>query len=285
MYDAPRMSICFRQRSSRILLACLSAFLLAVVPIQASNLNDLAKYDLVGPVKTVITKHLQLQTIHQFDRNGRLVELELVPSDGADSSHTLYHHDASGRLIEEEIVKTDGDLVYKKLYRYGSDEEGRESAVVAATEDGVLSHADFSFYDERGILVEEVEINGGGTAERSLYDVQGNLIYGARYFNGRLMQEATHHYGPPGRLKESRYYASDGNLMRKDLYRYNEAGQRIEQLSEFIRSTYLRRSVVTYEIDQAGNWTKETIQRWTEKNGTVSVSESVVSREREIVYH
>lgn len=279
------MAICFRQRSGCILLACLSAFLLGVVPIQASNLNDLAKYDLVGPVKTVITKHLQLRTIHQFDRSGRLVGLELVPTNGAESSHYFYHYDASGRLIEEETVNTDGDVVYKKLYRYGTDEEGRESAVVAATEDGELSHADFSFYDERGILVEEVEFNGGGTAERSLYDVGGNLVYGARYFNGRLMQEATHHYGPLGRLKESRYYTSDGNLMRKDLYRYNEAGQRIEQQSEFMRSAHLRRVVVTYEIDEAGNWTKETVQRWTERNGTVSVSESAVSREREIAYY
>jgi hypothetical protein len=279
------MAICFRQRSSRILLACLSAFLLGVVPIQASNLNDLSKHDLVGPVKTVITKHLQLRTVHQFDRNGRLVELELMPTNGAESSHYFYHHDASGRLIEEETVNRDGDVVYKKLYRYGIDEEGRESAVVAATEDGELSHADFSFYDERGILVEEVEINGGGTAERSLYDVGGHLVYGARYFNGKLMQEATHHYGPLGRLTESRYYSSDGNLMRKDLYRYNEAGQRIEQQSEFMRSAHLRRAVVTYEIDEAGNWTKETVQRWTEKNGSVSVSDSVVSREREIAYY
>lgn len=279
------MPICFRQRSRSVFLAGLPAFLLGVVPIQASSLNDLAKHELVGQVKTVATNHPQLRTIHQFDRSGRLVELELVPANGADSSHYVFHYDASGRLIEEDTVKADGHVVYKKIYRYGSDERGRESASVAVTEDGALVHADFSLYDDRGILIEEIVISGSGTAEKSLYDVRGNLVYGARYFHGKLVSEATHHFGPLGRLNESRFYAGDASLMRKDLYRYDEAGHRIEQLSEFMRNTHLRKSVVTYDIDPAGNWTKETVQRWTEKNGVVSLSETTVSRERQITYY
>jgi len=84
---------------------------------------------------------------------------------------------------------------------------------------------------------------------------------------------------------ESRYYASDSNLIRVDSYRYNAKGYRIEQHSEFLRSTLLRKSLVTYEIDHEGNWTKETVQRWTESNGAVSLSETMVSREREIDYY
>ena len=128
-------------------------------------------------------------------------------------------------------------------------------------------------------------MTGQGVAEKSLYDVRGNLVYHARYFQGRLVLEATHHHGPLGRLKESRFYGSDGELMRKDQYRYDQAGNRIEQTSEFSRHSHLRRSVVTYEFDQAGNWVKETIQRWSEKNGTVVLTETVMSREREIVYY
>lgn len=42
---------------------------------------------------------------------------------------------------------------------------------------------------------------------------------------------------------------------------------------------------MTYEFDAVGNWTKETIQRWTEKSGALSLMETVVSRERQITYH
>lgn len=274
-----------RFRGKEFLHTSWIVLVLGTTPAPAGPTSDLAKHELLGPVKTVVTTHPQLRTIHQFDRSGRLVEWELVPTNEADASRYVFHYDESGRLIEEDTVKADGYVVYKKIYRYGSDERGRESAVVAATEDGALAHADFSFYDDRGILLEEVEISGSGTAEKSLYDVRGNLVYGARYFHGRLVLEATHHYGPLGRLKESRFYAGDGNLMRKDLYRYNEAGHRIEQQSAFLRSAHLRKSVVNYEIDEAGNWTKETVQRWTEKNGAVSLSETTVSRERQITYY
>jgi len=254
-------------------------------PIQASDLNDLARYELVGPVKTVVTKHSQLRTIHQFDRSGRLIELELQSTGETDLSHYVFLYDASGRLTEEDTVEADGNVRYRKSYRYGQDEQGREAAVVATTEDGALAYAHFKFYDDRGDLVEEIAINGNGIAEKSLYDVRGHLIYTARYFQGELMLEASHHYGPPGRLEESRFYNGDGNLIRRDFYLYNEAGYRIEHQSEFLRNTYLRKSILAYEIDQAGNWVKETTQRWTEKHGALSVSDTTVSREREIVYY
>ena len=126
---------------------------------------------------------------------------------------------------------------------------------------------------------------GQGIAEKSLYDVRGNLIYHARYLQGRLVLEATHHYGPIGRLKESRFYGNDGELMRKDQYRYDQAGNRVEQVSEFYRQSHLKKSIISYEFDQTGNWTKETVQRWSDKNGVPLLTESVVSREREISYY
>jgi hypothetical protein len=99
------------------------------------------------------------------------------------------------------------------------------------------------------------------------------------------MQEATHYHSPLGRLKESRFYGPDGELMRKDLYRYNQAGQRVEQQSEFYHQSHLRKAVFIYEYDHVGNWIKETVQRWSDKNGSVAPVETVVNRERIITYY
>lgn len=247
--------------------------------------SDLSKQELIGPVKTAETRHSQLRTIHHFDHDGRLTKVELFPTQETDSVQYRLSYDAVGRVTEEQTIKPDGHVLYKKIYRYGFDEQGRQVAVIAATDDGQLAHAEFNLYDERGVLTEDLAITGNGTVEKSLYDIRGKLIYLARYFQGRLVLESTHHHGPLGRLKESRFYSGDGTLMRKDGYRYNDAGQRIEQQSEFFRSAHLRKSVVTYEFDAAGNWTKETIQRWTEKNGALALLETVVSRERQITYH
>lgn len=247
--------------------------------------SDLSKQELIGPVKTAETRHSQLRTIHHFDHDGRLTKVELFPTQETDSVQYRLSYDAVGRVTEEQTIKPDGHVLYKKIYRYGFDEQSRQVAMIAATDDGQLAHAEFNLYDERGVVTEDLAVAGNGTVEKSLYDIRGKLIYLARYFQGRLVLESTHHHGPLGRLKESRFYSGDGALMRKDVYRYNDAGQRIEQQSEFFRSAHLRKSVVTYEFDAAGNWTKEMVQRWTEKNGTRALLETVVSRERQITYH
>lgn len=254
-------------------------------PALAEPMSDLSKHELTGPVKTAVTRHHQLRTIHHFDRAGRLTKLELFPTEERDSAQYRLSYDDAGRVTEERTVEPDGHVLFKKLYRYGFDAQGRQVAMIAATDDGELAHAEFNLYDERGVVMEDLAITGNGTVEKSLYDVRGQLIYLARYFQGRLVLESTHHHGPLGRLKESQFYAGDGTLLWKDVYRYNEAGQRIEQQSEFFRSPHLRRAIVTYEFDAVGNWTKETIQRWTEKNGALVLMETVVSRERQIAYY
>ena len=262
------------------LLICLAARSVLAAPA-----SDLSKQELTGSVKTAETRHSQLRTIHHFDRDGRLTQIELFSTQELDSAQYRLSYDEAGRVTEEQTIEPDGHVRYKKFYRYGFDEQGRQVAMIAATDDGQLAHAEFDLYDERGVLTEDLAFTGNGTVEKSLYDIRGKLVYLARYFQGRLVLESTHHHGPFGRLKESRFYSGDGTLMRKDVYRYNDAGQRIEQQSEFFRSTHLRKSVVTYEFDAAGNWTKETIQRWTEKHGTLVLLETVVSRERQITYY
>lgn len=260
-------------------------FLLTAIPCTGLTKNDLDRLELEGAVRTVVTKHPQLKTTHQFDREGHLTSLELVPTNEADSARYIYQYDESGRLIEEQTSEPDNTVAYRKVYRYGFDERGRQSAQVAVTDKGLFAHAEFPLYDARGLLSEAILVTGQGVAEKSLYDVRGNLIYHVRYFQGRLVLETTHRYDPLDRLKESRFYGSDGEQMRKDRYRYDQAGNRVEQTSEYYRQSHLRKSVVTYEFDQAGNWLKETIQRWTQKDGSVVLAESVVSRERVITYY
>jgi YD repeat-containing protein len=274
-----------RIRQSSRLLTSLCCGVLVAIPAVSSAKNDLDRLELLGAVHTVITKQLQLKTTHQFDRDGRLTSLDLVPTNEANSARYVYQYDESGRLIEEQTFEPDHSIAYRKLFRYGTDERGRQTAQVAVTDKGLLAHAEFSFFDDRGLLAEELLITAQGVAEKSLYDVRGNLVYHARYFQGHLVLEASHHYDPLDRLKESRFYGSDGQPMRKDHYRYDQAGHRSGETSEYYRHSHLRKSVVTYEFDHAGNWIRETIQRWSEKNGSIVPAETVVSRERIITYY
>ena len=259
-------------------------FLLASTPASEAR-SDLDRFDLQGHVRTVVTTYPQLTTTHHFDRDGRLSALELQPGNQAGAVRYVYVYDDSGRLIEEDTFEPDGTVAHRKVFRYEVDEQGRPSAQVAVGEHGLFAQAEFTFYDRRGLLAEDIMVTAQGVAEKSLFDARGNLVYHARYHHGRLVLEATHHYDPLGRLNESRFYGNDGDPMRTDRYRYDQAGHRIEQSSEYFRQTHLRRTVVSYEFDQEGNWIKETVRRWTRKNGSIALTETVVSRERVITYY
>jgi YD repeat-containing protein len=277
------MTIADRRCVSCVL--ALSGGLLLCEPSAIAAKNDLDRLDLHGHVRTVVTRYPQLTISHRFDRDGRLTSLELDPLSETGAVRYAYEYDATGRLIEEASFDLDGAFAYRKTFRYGVDEHGRHSAKVAVTDDGGFAEAEFAFYDRRGFLAEELTVTAQGVAEKSLFDARGNLLYHARYFRTRLVLESTHHYDPLDRLKESRFYGSDGGRIRTDRYRYDQAGHRIEETSEYTRQSHLRKSVMTYEFDRAGNWTKETIQRWTTRNGSVALTETLVGRDRTITYY
>jgi hypothetical protein len=278
------MSVRPHRRVAWIVAAVSCCLFPAGLPSIAAR-NDLDRFDLHGNVRTVVTKYSQMTTTHQFDHEGRLTILELHPVHQAGAVRYAYLHDWAGRLIEEETFEPDGALVSRKLYRYAMDDRDRPSARVAVTEEGTFAHVEFTFYDGRGLLSEEVMVTAQGVAEKSLFDARGNLLYHARYFHGRLVLEASHHYDPLDRLKESRFYASDGERMRTDRYGYDQAGHRVEQTSEYLHQSQLRKSIAVYESDQAGNWTKETMQRWPTKNGAAALTGTTVTRERIITYY
>ena len=275
----------WRRRRPQFAVIALGCCLFFADPFTAQARNDLDRFDLRGPVRTVVTKYPQLTTTHQFDRHGHLTMLELLPVNQASPVRYVYLYDEGGRLVEEETFEPDGTVAYRKVFRYGVDEQGRSSAQVAVTDQGLFTQVEFSFYDRRGLLSEAILITAQGVSEKSLFDARGNLVYHARYVQGRLVLEATHHYDPLDRLRESRFYGSDGAPMQRDEYRYDQAGHRIEQSSQYFRQSHLRKTVVSYEFDEAGNWIKETAQRWSQKTTATALTETVVTRERTITYH
>ena len=275
----------WRHRRPHFTVMAVGCCLLLADPVTSEARNDLDRFDLQGAVRTVVTTYPQLTTTHQFDRDGHLTALELLPLNQGGAVRYVYLYDEKGRLAEEKTFEPDGTLASRKLFRYGVDDQGRPSAQVAVSDQGLFAQAEFSFYDRRGLLSEEIMVTAQGGVEKSLFDARGNLVYHARYFQRRLVLEASHHFDPLDRLKESRFYSGDGNPMRRDHYRYDQAGHRIEQSSEYLRQSHLRKSVVTYEFDVTGNWTRETAQRWTLKNGSITLTETAVSRERTITYY
>ncbi|HEX7765342.1 MAG TPA: hypothetical protein VF443_01420, partial [Nitrospira sp.] len=75
-----------------------------------------------------------------------------------EQSTTLYRfiRDQHGTLRQEIASDLDGTPIYRKRFSYTSDSQGRETAAVAATEEGELHHAYFTTYDRQGNISESL---------------------------------------------------------------------------------------------------------------------------------
>ena len=122
----------------------------------------------------------------------------------------VFTYDQHGKLREEIAYDDARTPIYRKLFAYAHDSTGRESAVVAATQDGEFHHAEFSIYDTSGNLSELILLNGVETYRNVFDTVLGRLIYSGKFRDGQLFSEVKHTYDTSGHLIEIISYSPDG---------------------------------------------------------------------------
>jgi len=251
------------------LIMFLTAFFVCAICLCAeagTSKRSKEKNELIGPVRSVITKQNFLTTTDSYDSSGNLVEIVTEWSiDNKTTRHkAIFTYDEQGRQKEDTSYREDGSIASRKFYRYGFDASGNQTSKIAIMGDDSYAHAEYSIYDDRGNLAEEIFFTGGSFIDKSVFDVQGKVLYAIKYNHNGFVFESTKHYDSKGQLAESLYYGPNNLLTRKDLYRYDE-GRRIEEISDLYNHFWLRKIVSKYEFDTAGNWILKIVQKW--KNG------------------
>ncbi len=188
------------------------------------------KNEFIGPVRTVTIKAYGLSQTDTYDQAGNLVEAVIDLAHGDTSTRHVFTHDQQGNLQEEIAIDKSGKLLYRKRFAYAQDSQGRETASVAASDDGEFLYAEFSLYDRFGNLSEELLVHDT-TAHRSLFDVLGRVVYSSRYNKRELSGELRHGY--------------------------DEAGRRVRVTTEKFHAGSRSTWITTYEFDGMGNWVKE----------------------------
>ena len=252
----------------------------------ASTTNARDRNDLIGPVRTVTTKGSGSSETETYDTEGNLVEAVIYLEQEKTSTRYLFAHNHQGKLLEENAYGGDGKLMYRNLFAYGYDSKGRETAVVAASPDGTFSHAEFSTYDQRGYLSEKVYSDASGV-NRNVFDVQGHMVYSARFKDSQLFSEAKFSYDGSGRVMELVSYGPTGEVTGKTLNEYDDSGRRIRRTAERFQQGATGKSVTTYEYDSVGNWIKAVMKNESDASAEVSTAAAPnrIVQERVIVYH
>ena len=262
----------------------------AALSSEASGLIVNAKEinDLVGPVRQTITKDSYSTTVETFDRSGNLIEMvfDLTYDKNEHRSHSVFTYDDRNLLKEELGYADNGILFYRKFFRYSFYENGKPAAMVAAMADGSYAHSEFWIYDDRDALTAIIHFTGGNFVSKSLYDVQGKVVYAIRSRGTKVLFESVEHYNTKGELIESLSYAENGSLVRKDQYTYDEASRQIEESSEFYNDfAGQRKAVSKYKLDASGNWVSKTVQEWARGADITKPAPTQFSQERIINYY
>ncbi len=242
------------------------------------------KNELVGPVHSVTIKKLGYSATETYDRAGHLIVPVIDLSHANTATYSLFQYDKEGHLQEELALDPSGRLMQRKRVVYVHDPEGRETASVAVSDDGYFQHAEFSQYDQRGHLWEQLWINTT-TAYKSLFDVFGRRIYSARYTKGELFSELKHQYDERGRLQELVSYNAQGSMTGRVTNDYDAVGRRVRATTETFGKDQTRKWITTYEYDDMGNWIREMISEHSSTSQKSTASAASIVQERAIQYY
>jgi hypothetical protein len=268
----------------RLVAIGLLATLACTSDATASSETSRDKNNLIGPVHTVTTNARGLSQTETYDLAGRLTDAAIYQEHFNISTSYVFTYDQHGKLREENAYDDARRLIYRKLFAYAHDSAGRETAVVAATQDGEFHHAEFSIYDKSGNLSELILFSGIET-NRNLFDVLGHLIYSGRFRDGQLFAELQHTYDSRGHLIEIISYSPDGAVTGRSVSEYDDSGRRIRITTETFQSGVPSRWVTTYEHDRTGNWIKEITRKETSTSPQTEPAPSHTVQERVIEYH
>lgn len=242
------------------------------------------KDELIGPVRSVTIKKHGYSTTETYDRAGHLIETVLDLTHVNMATYSYFRYDQDGHLQEELALDLNGRLLYRKQVVYARDPDGRDTASVTASEDGRFQNAEFSQYDHRGHLSEQLWVSAS-TAYKSLFDIQGHLIYSAYYRKGELLNELKHRYDVVGRLQELVSYDIRGKITGRVVNEYDESGKRTRSTTQIFGETRPRTWITTYEYDSLGNWIKEQTSEQSSSSLPAGAFTTPMVEERTIQYY
>lgn len=260
----------------------LLAIILCASPAAAGK-TAREKNGLIGPVRSVVTLAPGLSQTETYDRAGHLIEAIIYLQDENSSTRYVFTYGQRGEQQGELAYDAGGTMLYRKLFAYAQDLTGRETALVAASEEGEFHHAEFSIYDRAGNVSETIQTDGTA-ASRNLFDVLGRLLYSGRYREGRLLGELAWTYAADGRLMALTSYSPDGAVTGTILHEYDELGRRVRTTTETIQHGTTNRWITLYEYDGAGNWIKEVTRKQASQPSDIGTDSNQIVQERLIDY-
>lgn len=194
-------------------------------------------HKLVEIIGTRIDEAGQWRYEYRYNQQGKLREELSWTCDKTLEWRNEYLYGRSGRLVEKIAYQGTDTETMRELYRY--DDEGRLSQWLILFPDGKLLKQVEFFYNDLGLVSEEVYHNENSVYKRKKF-----------YYNKNSLWERV------------QTVDRDGQSVETTLYFYNAAGQLVEEITRKVDGTLKVRRTMSYDymgnefarIDSMGNY-------------------------------
>jgi len=236
--------------------------------VRESKKTDLDFYNLNGKVKSLKENNYKAE-----EKFGEIVKGEKEESF---TPVTIFNKD--GNLIESSMYNANGELEFKTIYKYN--EKGYINKEITYVANGEFNTNNYHVYNEKGFLIEKNNFNAKDSLvskSNYRYDEKGNNIEINYYKLEEIDYKIKFEYNAKGQIIESNYYDSDGSIIGKIKYLYNNKGNEEEVASTFFYTWTEEdktKELFKYKYDEKGNW----IERITfdEDNIPLKITERII---------
>jgi hypothetical protein len=199
------------------------------VATEEMPMNDLAKWNVHGPVQTLRIEHVEWDlsleqwqtaehfTLDRFHPGGRIGESESHNRDGS-ISRSSYAYDAVGRMQEAQFGMN-GDPISKSIYSY--DESGRLMRIVNVDRDGTQRESEAYSYGQDGKRTKVYFVPKQARDVGFSYGIEGTeMSYGAT--GAATITTRYEHRGQPD---EVLFHDEDQSLLRRVIFTRDSTGR------------------------------------------------------------
>lgn len=207
------------------------------------------KLDRITSVHFSKDKKFEEMTTQTFRYSGKIVNernlqthevYRTTYSNGEKDSYSILKLDEKNqRVTEESEYDKDGSISRKEIYRYNTDGKKIEYSVYDSKGNLKSREEHFEYQNGRLIRYDETEFFSSGNSID-----QYTLVYDAK-----------------GNLTKITCQDEKGEISRIETYVYNDHGDCVEQVTDYMSLFDTDRKIMSYEYDSRGNYTRKETTR------------------------